>query len=117
MIIFKEKKINDEALFKTAKQKLFCCIKKIYSDNKELFSDIFLNYDIGEVCCEMANISYYKNFQINDLHYFDETTEFNIKVVLFVYGLDSDGDKEQLGLYSLILDDNLNILDDILTTD
>lgn len=111
MIEFKEKIINDKKLFKLAKESFYICLKNMQSD-AELYSENFSDLLPEDIYCELAQISYYKNYEIDDLHYFDQVTEFNLKVSLLGYVLDEDNDKNLICQYALIFDENLNIIDD-----
>ena len=116
MIVFKKTILNDEQLFKTARNGFHKCINNMYADHK-LYKDCFGDHQPGEIQCELVQISYLENYEIEELHYFDQTTEYNISVNLYGIVLDKDNDKELACYYAMIFDDDLNMIDDHLVTD
>ncbi|WP_444942937.1 hypothetical protein ACJJIK_12595 [Microbulbifer sp. ZKSA006] len=59
-----------------------------------------------------ASCRYSKNFEIEDLFYFDQVSDFYIYVMVYVYAFDEDHDKDMLCSYTLMFDENLEVIDD-----
>lgn len=101
-------------MYKMSKDAFFRCVKNIFVDDYENYESIFGEKKESEIFCELASIQYLKNFEIEDLYYFDKSSELNICINLYAYTIDADGDKELLCLYRYIMDDEENFLDDML---
>lgn len=114
MILFKEKAVDEHKLFLIADESFKQSAYNLSIDNLDDYQDFFGHYDHSDLKTELARISYSKNFEIEDLFYFDSRSSFHFYVLLYVYAYDEDLDKDSLCSYVLMLDDDLNILDDFI---
>ncbi len=83
-------------------------------ESKDEYANFFKGYGISELIVELSRVSYAKNFEIEDIFYFDGSTEFHFYSQVYVSALDKDQDKEFLCTYTLMLNDKLEVVDDLL---
>ncbi|WP_445356585.1 hypothetical protein ACJJIC_05670 [Microbulbifer sp. ANSA002] len=114
MINFKEKLLNEADLYQEAHDALMDIAKRLNNEDVDKYREIFNEYAVSEVKTELARISYSKNFEIEDLFYFDQASDFHIYVMVYVYAFDEDHDKDMLCSYTLMFDENLESIDDFI---
>lgn len=114
MIIFNEKSVDDQAMLDRANEAFYEAASNIYSDDIEGYKKTFRDYDIKDLNTALARISYSKNFEVEDLFYFDQSSNFHLYVTLYIYVYNEDDDKESVCAYTLMLDEQFEVLDDFI---
>ncbi len=112
MIKFRETSLDENELFEKARNSFLRAVKNLVKEDKEAYQSLFGENSIDSLNLALARISYSKNFEIEDLFYFDKSSSFHIYILLYVFVCDDDGDKESLCGYTLMLDEALCIVDD-----
>jgi hypothetical protein len=114
MINFEAKEIDDKVLFDKANSYFIKAASNMALNDYESFKATFGENDVSTLRASLARIAYSKNFEIDDLFYFDESSDFHFYVVLYIYIYDEDDDKSMLCTYTLMLSDNLEVVDDFI---
>ncbi len=114
MIQFKQVVIDECHILKVTKDSFFKAVVHLLAEDKDEYPKFFKSYTISELIVEQSKISYTKNFEIEDLFYFDGSSDFHFYSQVYVSALDNDKDKEFLCKYTLMLNERLEIVDDFL---
>lgn len=114
MILFNEKSVDEQELYHRASEAFYKAASNMHSDDIDGYKETFSEYDVPDLKTALARVSYSKNFEIEDLFYFDQSSNFHLYVMLYVYAYDEDSDKVSLCAYTLILDEQLEVLDDFI---
>jgi len=114
MILFKEKSIDEGELYLKASDAFYKAASNLHSDDIQQYQALFGGYSVSDLKTALARISYSKNFEIDDLFYFDQGTSFHLYVLLYIYAYDEDLDKVSVCAYTLMLDEKLEVLDDFM---
>ncbi|WP_169337080.1 hypothetical protein [Algicola sagamiensis] len=75
----------------------------------------FGKYEITEIKAELTRISYVKNFH-HEHFISDNSTYFHFYILLYLYAVDEDGDDEYLANYTQMMNEDMEIVDDFLTS-
>lgn len=114
MINFKQKTIDEKTLFTLAAKSFYDTAAQIADINLDEYNDIFCGHEVGKLEASLARVSYAKNFEIEGLFSMDDSSEFHIYVMLHVYVNYEKGNKEILCTYTLMLDNELKIVDNFI---
>lgn len=114
MIEFKRVVVDDEELFLKTRDSFYKSAHNLLVESKHEYANFFKGYALSQLIVEQSRISYAKNFEIADLFYFDGSSEFHFYSQVYVSVKDKEQDKEFLCTYTLMLNENLEIVDDFL---
>lgn len=114
MINFTQKNIDENSIYLEARNSFFKSVKSLYEDDREDYKSFYGDTDLSELKVALSRIAYAKNFEVEDLFYFDNSSEFHIYVTLYVFIIDEDLDRELLGTYTLAYNENFEVVDDFL---
>lgn len=115
MIEFPEICIDESALFERTKKAFFVCVDSLLENDPDEFRNFFGNTNLSELEVELYRLSLSKNFEVEDVFYFDQTTPFHIYSQDCVFTSDGDGDRKNLAIYTLMLNLELEAVDDFLS--
>ena len=115
MIRFNEIIIDDNKLSKIASDSFLKCANNILADDAKNFRECFEGYPLSDLKTVVFKIHYTKYLD-NKFIGFDGSTMFHFEIHMHVFAYDEDEEAEQLAVYRLILNENLEIVDDFLVT-
>lgn len=114
MINFKQKSIDENKVYLEAKNSFFKSVNALYKDDREDYKSFYGDTKTSELKVALSRIAYTKNFEVEDLFYFDNSSEFHIYATLYVFVIDEDLDRELLGTYTIAYNENFEVVDDFL---
>lgn len=113
LVDFKKVVLDEIALTKKASECFFECAKNLQESDLDDFESFFDGYSLTDMKTQLFKLHYTKYFD-NEFLGFDGSTEFHYEIHIHIYALDNKGDTDQLAVYRLIMNEDLEVVDDIL---